>query len=92
MQDALAESHDTAGDGGAPRFLARKGVMLREYHVMALWRDGRREKIGRFPCKTDAASWIVQKSAEWLAQYFARGEDPDIAVRPADNGALPSTA
>ena len=92
MQDALAESHDTAGDGEAPRFLARKGVMLREYHVMALWRDGRREKIGRFPCKTDAASWIVQKSAEWLAQYFARADDSDLAVRPTDSGALPLIA
>ena len=92
MQDSLTRSRDAADDGEVPRILARKGVMLREYHVMALWPDGRREKIGRFLCRTDAASWIVQKSAEWLAQYFARAEDANIAVRPADNGALPSIA
>ena len=51
----------------APVFTPRKGVLAREYHVLVVWQDGRREKVGQFPRKPDAARWIKQKSAEWLA-------------------------
>ncbi len=57
----------------APVFTPRKGVLVREYHVLVVWPDGRREKVGLFPRKPDAARWIKQKSAEWLAQYYAAG-------------------
>jgi hypothetical protein len=92
MQDSLLESRDTASDDGAPTFLARKGIMLREYHVVALWPDGRREKIGRFPRRPDAARWIAQKSTEWLAEHFARVEDERIGIRPTDGATSSSTA
>lgn len=76
MQDSvvesLVESGETPSGSDAPIFLARKGVMVRHYHVVAVWPDGRREKIGRFLRRPDAARWIRQKSAEWLAKYFSR--------------------
>jgi hypothetical protein len=92
MQDILPENPDTSDNSGVPTFLARKGVMMREYHVVALWPDGRREKIGRFVRRPDAARWIAQKSAEWLIQYFARAESSRIGINPADDGASSSPA
>lgn len=92
MKNPLLENPDAADDGGVPTFLARKGVMMREYHVVALWPDGRREKIGRFVRRPDAARWIAQKSAEWLTQYFARAENSRIGTRPVDDGASSSSA
>ena len=53
------------------KFAARKGVLLREYHVLVVWSDGRREKVGRFLHKLDAVRWIAQESAEWLTQSDA---------------------
>lgn len=52
---------------GRPIFLARKSIMRREYHVLVIWPDGRREKVGRFVRRLSAARWIEEKSAEWLA-------------------------
>lgn len=46
-----------------PSFLPRKGVLVREYHVVVTWPDGRRLKVGKFPRKPDAVRWIEQKSA-----------------------------
>jgi hypothetical protein len=92
MQDSLPEIPDPAADSGTPTFLARKGVMMREYYVVARWPDGRREKIGRFVRRSDAVHWIAQKSAEWLAQYFARATDLRAGSRPADDGASSSPA
>ena len=60
-------------DADAPVFTPRKGVLAREYHVLVVWQDGRRKKVGQFPRKPDAARWIKQKSAEWLAQRYAVG-------------------
>lgn len=69
---------DSSPDGGGkpktkerPTFAARKGIMLREYHVLVVWSDGRREKVGRFLQRLDAVRWIEQKSAEWLAHFHA---------------------
>jgi len=92
MQDSLPESPDPAADSGVPTFLARKGVMMREYYVMARWPDGRREKIGRFAHRPDAVHWIAQTSPEWLAQYFARAVDLRAGSRPADDRASSSPA
>lgn len=52
---------------GRPTFLPRKGVLMREYHVLVLMLDGRRLKVGEFPRKPDAVRWIKEKSADWLA-------------------------
>jgi hypothetical protein len=57
----------------APVFAPRKGVLVREYHVLVIWPDGRRDKVGQFPRKPDAARWIKNNSVEWLAQYYAVG-------------------
>jgi len=54
----------------SPIFLPRKGVLRREYHVLAVLPDGRRIKIGQFPRKPDAARWIAHKSADWLAVHY----------------------
>jgi hypothetical protein len=43
--------------------------MMREYHVLVVWPDGRREKVGRFGRRLSAARWIEEKAADWLAQY-----------------------
>lgn len=51
-----------------PTFSTRKGVLVREYHVVVAWPDGRREKFGRFPRKPDAVRWIKQKSGAWLEE------------------------
>jgi hypothetical protein len=91
MLNLLPEDSNTAA-ASAPTFLARKGVMMRHYHVVALWPDGRREKIGRFVRRPDAARWIKQKSAEWLAQYFCRVEDARSGIRAADGEASPTAA
>ena len=61
---------------GEPTFAARKDVLLREYHVLVTWPDGRRDKIGKFARKPDAARWIRQKSAEWLAARGGLSSDP----------------
>ena len=51
-----------------PTFLPRKGILVREYHVLVIMPDGRRLKVGEFPRRPDAARWIKEKSADWLAQ------------------------
>ena len=51
-----------------PTFVPRKGVLVRVYHVLVIMPDGRRMKVGRFLRKPDAARWIEQKSADWLAE------------------------
>jgi len=48
-------------------FLPRKGILVREYHVLVIMPDGRRLKVGEFPRRPDAARWIKEKSADWLA-------------------------
>ena len=62
-------------DADRPVFLPRKGVLMREYHVLVRWPDGRRMKVGRFPCRPDAARWIAHKSVDWLAAQTASDED-----------------
>jgi hypothetical protein len=62
-QSAIGFSRDCE-----PAFLARKGVLSREYHVLVVWPDGRRTKVGRFFRRMDAAHWIAQKSRAWLSQ------------------------
>ena len=64
-----AKRQRKTGSGRAPLFLARKGVLSRDYHVLVIWPDGRRTKVGRFLQRTDAAQWIAQTSKEWLAQH-----------------------
>jgi hypothetical protein len=68
MRESSVENHPTADDRKSPTFVPRKGVLLREYHVVVKWADGRRMKVGRFLRKPDAARWIEQKSADWLAE------------------------
>ncbi len=70
MNSPASRSLLTALAEGAPKFTPRKGVLMREYHVLVIWPDGRRMKIGEFPRKPDAARWIQQKSADWLARYL----------------------
>jgi hypothetical protein len=53
---------------GRPTFLPRKGVLVREYHVLVIMPDGRRLKVGKFPRKPDAARWIKENSANWITQ------------------------
>jgi hypothetical protein len=62
------EKRKAKGSERVPKFLPRKGVLSREYHVLVIWPDGRRTKVGRFFQRTDAAQWIARKSKEWLAQ------------------------
>jgi len=64
----MHESHESLVDLSLPSFMPRKGVLMREYHVVVKWADGRRMKVGRFLRKPDAARWIEQKSADWLAE------------------------
>src|SRR5580692_7895322 len=64
-----AKRQGATGSGRAPLFLPRKGVLSREYHVLVIWPDGRRTKVGRFFQRTDAAQWVAQTSKEWLAQH-----------------------
>jgi len=72
LAEADVERHGAtrAASARIPKFLPRKGVLSREYHVLVVWPDGRRTKTGRFFQRTDAAQWIAQKSQEWLAQHF----------------------
>jgi hypothetical protein len=70
MNGPVSQSQLTALQDAAPKFTPRKGVLMREYHVLVTWPDGRRMKIGEFPRKPDAARWIQQKSADWLARYL----------------------
>ena len=51
-----------------PTFSPRKGVLMREYHVLVIMPDGRRLKVGEFLGNPAAARWIIEKSADWLAQ------------------------
>jgi hypothetical protein len=69
LSESLVESRETRYGSDRPRFAARKSIMLREYHVLVVWPDGRREKVGRFGRRLSAARWIEEKSADWLAQY-----------------------
>ena len=71
MRGSSPEDGGPVTDKDQPRFAARKGVLLREYHVLVVWSDGRREKVGRFLHKLDAVRWIAQESAEWLTQSDA---------------------
>lgn len=71
MQTAPLESRPDVHVTDAPTFVPRKGVLLREYHVIVAWSDGRRLKTGRFLRKLDAMRWIEQKSAGWLAEFRA---------------------
>ena len=71
LQESSTVGGGTAYNNERPTFAARKGIMLREYHVLVTWSDGRREKVGRFLHRLDAACWIEQKSAEWLAHFHA---------------------
>jgi hypothetical protein len=70
VTEADAEKRSATGSEGAPVFLPRKGVLSREYHVLVIWPDGRRTRIGRFFQRAEAAQWIAQTSTEWLAQHF----------------------
>lgn len=69
MSESLVESRERRCDSDRPRFAARKSIMMREYHVLVVWPDGRREKVGRFGRRLSAARWIEEKAADWLAQY-----------------------
>jgi len=71
MQESSPEDGGPVTDKDQPTFAARKGVLLREYHVLVIWSDGRREKIGRFFHKLDAVRWIAQESTDWLTQSHA---------------------
>ena len=71
MQESSLESRPENHDTDTPTFVPRKGVLLREYHVVVAWSDGRRLRTGRFLRKLDAARWIEQKSAGWLAEFRA---------------------
>jgi len=79
LPEISAQSGVAAGDSGGPKFAARKGVMLREYHVLVTWPDGRRMKVGQFPRRPDAALWIEQNSAGWLVQHQAAGMEATLA-------------
>jgi hypothetical protein len=74
MKDGMQGSGAKPCSEGTPKFSPRKGMLVREYHVLVTWPDGRRMKTGRFPRKPDAKRWIEQKSAEWLAQIYATAE------------------
>jgi hypothetical protein len=65
------ESRPETHNSDLPTFVPRKGVLVREYHVVVAWSDGRRLKTGRFIRKLDAKRWIEQKSADWLAAFRA---------------------
>jgi hypothetical protein len=69
LSESLAESREARYDSDRPKFVARKGVLLRVYHVLVIWPDGRREKVGCFGRRLGAARWIEEKSADWLAHY-----------------------
>ena len=69
MPDSLGENRETRYDSDEPKFAARKSIMMREYHVLVIWPDGRREKIGRFGRRLSAARWIEEKSADWLERF-----------------------
>jgi hypothetical protein len=78
-----------------PTFLPRKGVLMRQYHVLVLWPDGRRERVGRFCRRPDAARWIREKSAKWLMQKFAEQRLDGLPVRndaPANPAREPAAA
>ncbi len=70
MSESVSMTQPTPATCELPTFLPRKGVLRREYHVLAVLPDGRRIKIGQFPRKPDAARWIAHKSADWLAQHY----------------------
>jgi len=73
MPNTLLDSGPVPLSPDAPTFVPRKGVLLREYHVLVKWADGRRTKIGTFPRKPDARRWIEQESADWLAEHLTAG-------------------
>lgn len=74
MDGSTPGSDPSVRDACAPTFAPRKGVLSREYHVLVVWPDGRRMKVGQFLRKPDAARWIERKSSEWLAQQHAAGD------------------
>ena len=82
MDRPISHSILTTLQDAAPKFLPRKGVLMREYHVLVTWPDGRRLKIGQFPRKPDAVRWIQQKSADWLAQYLETKLTPSDGAKP----------
>ena len=82
MNGSVSLSLLTAPAEDAPKFTPRKGVLMREYHVLVIWPDGRRMKIGQFPRKPDAARWIQKKSADWLAQYLETKPSAPIESSP----------
>jgi len=69
MAETLLDSGPVLPGLDVPTFAPRKGVLLREYHVLVRWADGRRVKVGRFSGKPDAQCWIKQKSTEWLTEF-----------------------
>ncbi len=73
MVSVLPGNGVSAPHDSTPSFAPRKGVLLQEYHVLVVWPDGRRLKVGRFPRRCDAARWITQKSALWLDHFKADG-------------------
>lgn len=68
LSESLVQSRGKRNERGMPKFAARKSIMLREYHVLVIWPDGCREKIGRFGRRLSAARCIVENSADWLAR------------------------
>lgn len=73
MERSAPGNHSSGSDEDGPKFTPRKGVLSREYHVLVIWPDGHRLKVGRFPRKPDAARWIERKSSEWLVEQRAAG-------------------
>jgi len=89
MNGAVSHNLLTTLAESAPKFAPRKGVLMREYHVLVTWPDGRRMKIGQFPRKPDATRWIQQKSADWLAHYL---ETNPVSLDESNLGHLGPTA
>ena len=81
MVESLPANDCSSHQKDDPSFEPRKGVLIREYHVVVTWPDGRRLKVGQFPRKPDAVRWIKQKSAEWLAQSYAAGNSDQDATQ-----------
>jgi hypothetical protein len=65
--DNLMADRCSSCDVETPVFVARKGILTREYYVRVIWPDGHALRIGKFRRKDDANNWIRTESAAWLA-------------------------
>lgn len=83
MVKGLGVNHCPIDGDEAPTFAARKGVLRRNYHIMVVWPDGRRLKLGYFLSRSDAARWIEQKSADWLTKQHAANNKNQGAIENA---------